>query len=107
MRSNERMKNYPILFAFLMTLIALSLFTVPGPAAGKDYLVYIGTYTQENSKGVYAYRMDSGTGKLSSLGLVAECSSPSFLAVHPNQRFLYSANEIGDYEGKKSGAVSA
>jgi 6-phosphogluconolactonase len=29
------------------------------------------------------------------------------LAVHPNGRFLYAANEIGDYEGKKAGSVTA
>jgi 6-phosphogluconolactonase len=39
--------------------------------------------------------------------LAAESVSPSFLAIHPNQRFLYAANESGDFAGKKSGAVSA
>jgi 6-phosphogluconolactonase len=107
MRFNERMKNYPVLFALLTAAVAALLFTPGGPAAGKNYFVYIGTYTQKNSKGIYAYRMDSGTGKLDSMGLAAESTSPSFLAVHPSQRFLYAANEVGEYEGQKGGAVSA
>jgi 6-phosphogluconolactonase len=38
---------------------------------------------------------------------VAETPNPSFLAIDPNQRFLYAANEISDYQGHKSGAISA
>ena len=38
---------------------------------------------------------------------MAETTSPAFLAVHPNGRFLYAVNEMGDYESKKSGGVSA
>jgi 6-phosphogluconolactonase len=33
--------------------------------------------------------------------------NPSFLAIDPSRRFLYAANEVSDYQGKKSGAVSA
>src|SRR5207245_1891632 len=77
-------------------------------ATGK-YLVYIGTYTEEGSKskGIYAYRYDASTGKLTSLGLAAETVNPSFLAVHPNQRFLYAVNEVRNYKGENSGGVSA
>jgi 6-phosphogluconolactonase len=72
-----------------------------------EYLVYIGTYTGKESKGIYAYRFVPKTGQLVSLGLVAETVNPSWLAVHPNQRFVYAANEIANYDGEKSGAVSA
>jgi 6-phosphogluconolactonase len=93
-------------FAFLLLTICANA----APAPHKDkYLVYIGTYTQEGStsKGIYAYRFDSDTGKISTIGLAAETTNPSFLAVHPNHRFLYAVNEIGNYKGQKSGAVSA
>ncbi len=32
---------------------------------------------------------------------------PSFLALHPNQRFLYAVNEIDSYQGLPSGTVEA
>jgi 6-phosphogluconolactonase len=70
-------------------------------------LVYIGTFTTGASKGIYAYRLDEATGRMSSLGLVAETQSPSYLAVSPNRRFLYAVNEIDMFEGKKAGSVSA
>jgi 6-phosphogluconolactonase len=69
--------------------------------------VYFGTYTGGKSKGIYRSELDLATGKLSQPGLAAETANPSFLAVHPNHRFLYAVGETGDFGGKKSGAVSA
>ena len=46
--------------------------------------VYVGTYTEKNSKGIYRLEMDAATGKLSGKELVAETPNPTFLAVHPN-----------------------
>jgi len=71
--------------------------------------MYVGTYTEDGSKskGIYAYRFDADTSEITPIGLAAETINPSFLAVHPNHRFLYAVNETGDYKGQKSGAVSA
>jgi len=98
--------------ALLLSLIAVLLLSIGSrgaerAAARGNYLVYIGTYTDKDSKGIYAYRYDPGSGQLTSLGLAAETANPSFLAVHPNRRFLYAVNEVGDYKGPNSGAVTA
>src|SRR5262245_59377585 len=55
-------------------------------------LFYVGTYTNNTagSKGIYAWRFDAATGKVTSLGLAAETDSPSWVVVHPNKRFLYA-----------------
>jgi 6-phosphogluconolactonase len=80
----------------------------PAKAAKGEYIAYVGTYTRPNkSKGIYAWRFQSATGKLTPIGLVAETTSPSFLAIHPNRKFLYAVNEISNYEGKKAGSVSS
>ena len=63
------------------------------------YRVYIGTFTGHGSKGIYMMRLANGA--LSQPELAAEADSPSFLALHPNHRFLYSVNEVDQ------GAVSA
>ena len=45
---------------------------------------------------------------MTSLGLAAETDSPSWVAVHPNKRFLYAANELPPAEaGGPEGAVTA
>jgi 6-phosphogluconolactonase len=75
--------------------------------ANPDYHVYVGTFTNAKSKGVYLMSFDSKTGKLSSPTLAVEGASPSFEALHPNHRFIYSVNEINNFQGKKTGSVSA
>jgi 6-phosphogluconolactonase len=85
---------------WLSLLLAALLSATSIPGAG--FLVYAGTYTRPNgSKGIYAYRFDTSSGKLNSLGLAAETVNPAFLVEHPNHKFLYAANETG------SGTVSA
>lgn len=63
--------------------------------------MYVGTYTRNGSRGIYAFRFQS-SGKLVPIGLAAESNSPSFLAEHPNHKFLYAVNEAG-----REGRVSA
>jgi 6-phosphogluconolactonase len=76
-------------------------------AADFHYLVYVGTYTDKGSKGIYAYRFDPASGAIDSVALAAETSNPSFLAVNPNYKYLYAANEIDNFQGEHTGAVSA
>lgn len=73
-----------------------------------QYIAYIGTYTSKtNSKGIYAYRFDAEKGQLTSIGVAAETVDPSFLVVHPNGKYLYAVNEVGNFNGGTTGAVSA
>src|SRR5215469_11093624 len=73
---------------------------------GRSYMVYIGTYTVRDSKGIYAYHFKSGhLTPVGATGLVAETPNPSFLAVDPGHRYLYAANE--SVPGGKNGTVSA
>src|SRR2546430_9547348 len=78
-------------------MILTALFSpVLGLAASGEWFVYVGTYSRQNSQGIYAYRFQESTGKLTPLGVAAEISGdPSFLAVSPNQRFLYAVTEGG------------
>src|SRR5580693_1062830 len=107
------MKTTRRVFALLLLLSAPMLLlsrpqTPEKPAAKGQYIAYVGTYTAKTtSKGIYAYRFDSEKGQLTSIGVAAESTDPSFLAVHPNGKFLYAVNEIGNFNGGVSGAVSA
>ncbi|HTS66987.1 MAG TPA: lactonase family protein [Candidatus Acidoferrales bacterium] len=82
-------------FASLAALAAAPLLFGQAQKAPPEWNVFVGTYTRpQKSKGIYAWRFQPSTGKLTSLGLAAETTSPSYLAVHPNQRFLYAVNEV-------------
>lgn len=70
-------------------------------------LLYVGTYTGGDSKGIYVCRFNLQTGALQATDLVAETKNPSFLVVSPDGRYLYSVCETFDFRGKPSGGVSA
>jgi 6-phosphogluconolactonase len=90
-------------FAVLLVLLT----ALAAHAVAAQYLMYIGTYTDKGSKGIYAYRFDPDSGKTDAIGLVAETANPSFLAVDPNHKYLYAANETDNFNGGHTGAVSA
>jgi len=71
-------------------------------AKPKQYLTYFGCYTRKTSKGVHVSRFDPATGKLTEAELAGEVGNPSFVAIHPNNRFLYAVTEAG-----KEGAVTS
>ena len=99
------MKIYLVLSLLLtVVLLAQAGFAVGQSAA---YLVYVGTSGGTKSKGIYSGRMDAKTGALSPFSLAAETPNPSFVTIHPNNRFLYAVNAISNFGGKNSGSISA
>ncbi len=62
----------------------MSGIAVAGPGS-----VYVGTY----GKGIYSFTFDAQSGAADPVELLAEIESPSFLALHPNKRFLYAVSE--------------
>lgn len=72
-----------------------------------DLVVWVGTYTRGESRGIYRFTLDPVSGKTTEPVLAAETVNPSFLALHPSGRFLYAVGETADFEGRKTGAVSA
>ena len=94
------------LTAAALLLGQLAPMTVRG--AEKDrFLVYVGSYTGARSKGIYAWRFDASTGVATPLGLAAQAVNPSFLAVHPSNRYLYATSEVGSRGGQPGGGVEA
>ncbi len=95
-------------FAFLLAISAgvaslLSAESADKASAKKSYLVFVGTYTTKTaSRGIYVFQYDENSGKLTPIGIAAETEDPSWVAIHPNGKFLYSVNEAG-----KNSKVSA
>lgn len=96
-------------FAILSSLATvLSTAAAPATDIPETVWVYVGTYTSgSSSKGIYLMEFNTRTGALTNKGLVAETKDPSFLAIHPNRKFLYAVGEVSEYQGKPSGAVTA
>jgi 6-phosphogluconolactonase len=107
MRFLRRSIALTLLPALVLALCALSVVGDAREAARQKHIFYVGTYTDRGSKGIYAYRFDSATGESTSLGLAVESTAPSFLAIAPSGQFLYAVNEISQFNGQPTGAVSA
>ncbi|MDO5523335.1 MAG: lactonase family protein [Bacteroidia bacterium] len=62
-------------------------------ATENDVFLLVGTYTSdEGSQGIYVYKLDTETGKADSLSM-AEAVNPSYLAISPDEKFIYSVSE--------------
>ena len=91
---------------FIAKLCALSFLMSFVTAAELPF--YVGTYTKpDGSKGIYHFRLNTETGALTGGELAAETKNPTFLALHPNRKFLYAANEVGGSGGVSAYAIEA
>ncbi len=79
---------------FRVSLATFLLVAVTASAQAQEkYRVYLGTYTGPMSKGIYQCELNVKDGSLSAATLAGETSSPSFVAIHPNKKYLYAVNE--------------
>jgi len=90
----------------LLLLLLTGLVTAQTKTA-HQYILYVGTYTERGSKGIYALNFDSAKGRLTPLGLKAEITNPSFVTLSPGGQFLYTVSEVGNFQGRHSGGVVA
>lgn len=73
----------------------------------RELPMYVGTYTSGKSEGVYLYRFSLADGSLRRVGVTGGVSNPSYLTLDRARRFLYAVEEDEEFEGEKSGKVSA
>ena len=73
----------------------------------RDSLVFVGTYSQRGSKGIYALRVAADTGAMTVVGSTP-ARDASFLCTSPDNRFLFAVSETGDRpDGAKGSAVNS
>jgi 6-phosphogluconolactonase len=92
-------------------LLALAVASLAAPdsraAEPSSVTLYVGTYTDGTSKGIYRTVLDLATGTATAPVLAGEAKNPSFLALDPSGRFLYAVSEVDDIGPEKSGGVLA
>ena len=86
--------------------ICAAALLVVGGAQAAEYWVYVGAMPRPVSKGIYQYRFDPGSGKVTPLGVAAVTVDPAFFAVHPNRRVLFVANEY-ENPGEAGNTISS
>lgn len=66
------------------------------PCFAQTMTIYLGTFTNTGSQGLYYATFDSAAGRLSPPLLAAKLRDPSFLALSPDRRSLYAVSTGAD-----------
>jgi len=83
----------------MLPLMLISLF-----GTAQTFYMFVGTYTNKGSKGIYVYRFNAETGIAELVSNTDGVVNPSYLAIAPNKKYVYAVNETN---GKNPGKVSA
>ena len=95
--------NMQIKLTALTILLSALSFTGMTQSNPLQYLI-TGTYTGGKSEGIYVFEFNSNNGSYREVSHV-KTSNPSFLAVSPDEKFVYAVNENGNNDN--GGEVSA
>lgn len=85
-----------ILLAFCLSCCLLIV-------SAQNYYLFVGTYTGGKSKGIYVFQFNAKNGEVQWVSNTDSADNPSFLAIAPDGKHLYSVNETDrDHSGKVS-----
>lgn len=82
---------------FLLLLLSCS-------ALSQTYYMFVGTYTNAGSKGIYVYKFNASTGKAEWVSNTEGVVNPSYLAIAPNKKFIFAVTETAR---ENAGSVSS
>ena len=85
--------------------VALAAVSGRGAAPHVRLSLYVGTYTDGDSRGIYLIDLDLASSSFSAPRLVAEAVNPTFLAWHPSLPVLFSVSETDTVGPDRAGAV--
>ena len=63
------------------------------------YVGYVGTYTKQESKGVYQFTLDTDNKELRDVQLAAELENPTYVTVSDDDQNLYAVTKEGENGG--------
>ncbi|HWN52776.1 MAG TPA: beta-propeller fold lactonase family protein, partial [Xanthobacteraceae bacterium] len=103
--TNRKFHKLPASAAAMLAAAFLGAQTGPAaaqtPAETSAVYAYVGSFTtaQRNARGdgIHVYRVDPTTGDWTHVQHIGDLVNPSFLALSPDQRFLYSVHGDEDY----------
>ena len=74
--------------------------------------LYVGTFTDADSEGIYFYDFNTKTGEITNKKLAAKTDNPSFITFSSDKKYLYTvhtngnANLVKSFEVLKDGTLS-
>ena len=97
-----------ILAAFKMKYsFFIFLFCFFSIISAQNIPLYVGTYTDAESEGIYLYDFNLKTGELTNKKLAVEAVNPSFITFSYDKKLMYSVGEVDNFDGYKSGFINS
>lgn len=91
----------------LFQLFILFFLSVNAIQAQKINKLYVGTFTDGESEGIYLCNFEASTGKLSIEKVFKAIDNPNFLKISPDKKFLYAATRPSVKIEKSGGYINA
>lgn len=82
-----------LLKCFMLTILSSLTQDAFSQNNGRYHYLVVGTYTKTQNKGIFVYKFDTKTGKLSFVSNTEGIKNPSFLTLNSNATKLYSVSE--------------
>ncbi|AKP53112.1 6-phosphogluconolactonase [Cyclobacterium amurskyense] len=98
----RKVKQISFILLFILMCSPISLM-----AQTSKEIIYVGTYSQNNSEGIYVLEFDRENLTTTTVQTIHDKESPTFLALHPNKKFLYAAYREGKDAKDEAGTVIA
>ena len=93
--------------AAFFTLTSHSWTAMAKGSAKKKLLIGALTTPPSTSQGIYTADFDASTGELSGIALAVKSENPTFQVLSPDRSFVYSVNEMRQFQGHPTGSVSS
>ncbi|SIP98228.1 lactonase family protein [Maribacter ulvicola] len=90
------MKNKIGLFTLIVGLVILNSCKVE--ESKNEEVLFVGTYTDNGSEGIYRFNLNLDTGELTNKSLAAKIKNPSYIAFSPDRNSLYAVSEVDNYK---------
>jgi len=87
---------------FTLFLFSLFFFTFTF-CQQKSYYLFVGTYTNGKSEGIYVYDFDSESGKTSIISKI-KANNPSYLAISKDEKYVYAIDDDRNNTSSKAAA---
>ncbi|MBO9636890.1 MAG: lactonase family protein [Siphonobacter aquaeclarae] len=80
--------------SIVLGLLAVCGLALTSVAQSNEYYLLVGTYTAATSQGIYLYKFNTATGDFAPVSIATGLKNPSFQAISPNKKFVYSVGEV-------------
>ncbi|HLF35996.1 MAG TPA: lactonase family protein [Cyclobacteriaceae bacterium] len=95
-----------MLKTFIYSILGLISFSQLSDAQNREF-IYVGTFSGDSNQGLFVYEFNRAQGTLRQVQVLGGMTSPTFIEIHPNGKYLYSLSRNSVNREESWGSVSS